>query len=1031
MMNNKFFTDIKNIRNAIDSNKLVVFTGAGISIDAGIPSWNTLINEMKGDINIPPNETDYLRIAQLYYNERQSKEYLDKIRTVLRHKKVRYNEIHEWIFRLKPEHILTTNYDDLLEQVIKKESLPFSVVSKDQDFPYALNTNLLVKVHGDLDNTDIVLKEDDYLDYSMNHPLTEAFLKSIFATKVVLFVGYSFSDTNLKMIVQMVRNILGNDFQNAYLLSVDKNVHLAQRTYLKNKGIILLNFYDAVDDNGENYIVNFLDGRNALKEVLYQKGENLSEIGQCLLNFLVFISTYDKFNEPLTYRNIIEQIYLSLNRFSELRSLPPDFIANLYPFNNSSKYVHNFNSNSLLTSNNLLVDLFFNQIEYVNDEIIYRPHSDNIFSESEIKDIERKLKGTIKVLNDSLIYYLIKENEKPDSLGHKGWSSKYQKLYVKRPQTCNCYNCRLNRCEFKNVIRDIFNYEIDTITSIQSDLELAYANHKMGNFYQSFRQFAVVANKAWESGRYFTYYIAKHNIKTLHNLIHNYENNLKEEQIEKINQVINDIDFDKLISQIPFLGKKEYELLKLIRDDDVLKNVENEINEIYLKVLDLYENFKTPSYSVFTGPDYPLKIVVELYKIITFYTFNFIVADEFSDFSRIVDKAIESLLINYATNERYQDRIKEFDIELFHIMVAYCNGDKLNNTMTKYEIDKINFDEVSIHEIFNTANNFLNSFYDENRFFKRNTLRNKLTNNHTKNRFFENKCRKVFNNLFFVLSKVTLSIEQVKSLFESLIDFLHHETFLYSNAIDSLCLFLKSNSLHLKNNNLEALLESTLIRLVDLDNCRILKTIAYIRKQNNLEGISNRKLILNALSFYQNNNRSNNENIVYLWLISDLKIQEELSNKIIETLDNDFDIELYWLASFHKIIDFNLHFSIYIQKINNSIGSRGYTIHSGKPDNYDLPFINAIILIYNINVKGDDPRLSILENLSEYMQFFVNPENYDYTQFKIEWLHIINGNEIFYRRFAQIPALKVEIEKALREKFDQEIAEYYVKYFLL
>jgi hypothetical protein len=289
-MRKKFFTDIKNIRNAIDKNKLVVFAGAGISIDAGIPNWGTLIDEMKSEMAIPPNEADYLRVAQMYYNERQQKEYIDKVRAVLKHKKVKYNEIHEWVFKLNPEHILTTNYDDLLEQVIKKESLPFSVVSRDKEFPYALNTNLLVKVHGDLNDPDIVLKEDDYLDYSLNHPLIEAFLKSVFASKVVLFVGYGFSDINLKMIVQTVRSILGKDFQNAYMLTVEENLHPTQREYLKNKGINVINYFDAVNEDGANYIIDYLNGKNALYEMLNKRGENLSDKGQkgFLLFYLAF-----------------------------------------------------------------------------------------------------------------------------------------------------------------------------------------------------------------------------------------------------------------------------------------------------------------------------------------------------------------------------------------------------------------------------------------------------------------------------------------------------------------------------------------------------------------------------------------------------------------------------------------------------------------------------------------------------------------------------------------------------------------------
>ncbi len=121
--NKKFLADISKIKDAIETKKLVVFAGAGISIDAGVPSWSQLIAEISSEIDVPKTEQDYLKIAQMYYNQRQQKEYGEKIRKVLQHKKVKYNEIHESIFQLEPEHFLTTNYDDFLEEMflLKKE----------------------------------------------------------------------------------------------------------------------------------------------------------------------------------------------------------------------------------------------------------------------------------------------------------------------------------------------------------------------------------------------------------------------------------------------------------------------------------------------------------------------------------------------------------------------------------------------------------------------------------------------------------------------------------------------------------------------------------------------------------------------------------------------------------------------------------------------------------------------------------------------------------------------------------------------
>ena len=200
-MNEQFIKNIRVLKKAIAERKLVVFAGAGISIDSGTPSWEDLIKSLRYEISIPDNESDYLRIAQMYFNERQHKELIDKLRDVLKHKKLRYNEIHEEIFELNPEHIITTNFDDLLEQVIKAKAYPFSVIKKDSEFPYGRNTKLLVKMHGDLEEANVVIKEDDYTEYSQSHPLIESFIKGVFANKIVLFIGYSFSDINLKILI--------------------------------------------------------------------------------------------------------------------------------------------------------------------------------------------------------------------------------------------------------------------------------------------------------------------------------------------------------------------------------------------------------------------------------------------------------------------------------------------------------------------------------------------------------------------------------------------------------------------------------------------------------------------------------------------------------------------------------------------------------------------------------------------------------------------------------------------------------------
>ena len=281
-MDNITKSHIRQIQQAMRQNKLVVFAGAGVSKSAGVPLWGELIEELKKELDLPQYETDFLKIPQLYKNLRKGKEFLERIKDILQDGEVQYNKIHEALLDLKPCHIVTANYDDLFEQAIVNSNSNFFTVSKDEDLPFNRGERLLIKMHGDFKSGNIVLTENDYLDYAKNFPLIRAYVMSIFASKLVLFVGFSFSDINLKYILRDVRNCLGEKMQPVYMLtSAVDNVHV-------------VNYFD------ENYInlvqIDKDDAEAVLKEQGVECDQSLFEdVGsQTLYNQLVCIGRYNE-----------------------------------------------------------------------------------------------------------------------------------------------------------------------------------------------------------------------------------------------------------------------------------------------------------------------------------------------------------------------------------------------------------------------------------------------------------------------------------------------------------------------------------------------------------------------------------------------------------------------------------------------------------------------------------------------------------------------------------------------------------------
>ncbi|MFC0780870.1 SIR2 family protein [Flavobacterium sp. HJSW_4] len=1023
-MINKFLADIRIIKDAINTKKLVIFAGAGISIDAGVPSWGKLIDEIKNDLDLPKNESDYLKIPQIYYNERQEKEYIEKIRDVLSHKKLKHNEIHEEIFHLEPEHILTTNFEDLLEQVINKKSLPFSIVRQDTDLPYSHNTKLLVKIHGDLDNTNFVLKEDDYLNYSHNHPLIEAFIKSIFATKVVLFIGYSYSDFNLKQIIQNVRNILGNNFQNAYLLSTDNQAHFSQKQYLKNKGINVIDYYDATSNNGKNYIEGFLKGQNIYSKIYFKEINSLSEKGQLLFNLLKFIRFYDESKITITEENAVEQIYQSLDRFSELKSLPQEFVSRLYPFKSSDEEEYLIHNNTLLLKNDIIVNLFYNEIVIEGDKVVYKPLEK--LSERERSEKEKKLGKIVKKLNNSIIYYVTKEKEKASPHKYKGISDESKSISLKSEKKCGCTKCKFERYEFNDFLYELNSYTINEISGIKEDMQMAYLNYKIGNFLYAFKMYEEIASKAWYLGKYITYYIAKKNMNKLKWQIKYRQNNITKEEKDKIMAKIAEIDTDKLIFQIPQRSNEEFELLKMIRDDKVLYDVKEEIEELYKKVEKVYTNYKNKYYYE-VGPYYPQQIYIQLYKMIIFYSENYIIGDNSKNFKSVIQKGIEALILSYSTDKSYSGRLSKFSDGFFDIVITYCDSASFLDFLEKHEIASIEFDDEGLDEIITNCNNYFTSFFSENKFAIANSLVNELIFYQLKHDFFNIKMRSVFNNIMLLLLSVDIPEEKMDFLIGNLITFLEYENFVTDSGLKSLNRFIKKNAKNFSIENSKRLLKILHNKIKKYEQSNTFETIAYLANENKFELLDDERYAIKILSDFEYYD-SKSGVIVSLWQISDKTIKNQLQVLLIDRLNTSFDVKLYTNASYAKMIDFNLFFDDYIDYLNISPQSN-YVLENGRPKFDSFHSFNVILFLFFMDVKPNDPRLKRLQNLNDFMSFFIFRDKSDLKKFKIEWL-LLMPRKIIYEKLSKIKALKKIIEDSLKNHYDSDVAKIYTEYFL-
>ncbi|EOS38297.1 SIR2 family protein [Lachnospiraceae bacterium 29-91] len=249
----EFYERIEDLRTALEREKLVIFVGAGVSRNSKLPTWGQMVQVFAERIGYPSIERlameEYIRIPQYFYCMDESEGHSEyyKILRELIPADAKANILDELIVSLHPRHLVTTNYDNLLDQIAED----YEVIREDKQLLKGTANQYLIKMHGDIAQAEkLIFKEEDYLYYSETHRLMEVFLKSLLIDHVFLFVGYSLNDYNLKTFVSWIEYIaqemkVKDGMHKNYFLS--SSVH-AEKDYLQKyyegKGLEVINLYN-------------------------------------------------------------------------------------------------------------------------------------------------------------------------------------------------------------------------------------------------------------------------------------------------------------------------------------------------------------------------------------------------------------------------------------------------------------------------------------------------------------------------------------------------------------------------------------------------------------------------------------------------------------------------------------------------------------------------------------------------------------------------------------------------------------------
>lgn len=239
----------------IKQRKVMLFVGSGISASVDLPTWGSLINilgEKQGfDKELFSCYGDNMMLAEYadkdrtVYEELKNQFDIDRSHNSAIRDKLEKSAIYEKLLELDFPVIYTTNYDHLIEAYYEHKGKQCEVIKTIDDMSQAPSgVTRIMKFHGDLETEkEIVLAESQYFKRMDFQHFMDIQLQADMLRYKVLFLGYSLSDINIKLLLYLARKRnstmqKGMNECNSYVFTATPNQ--VQKEVFEKNGIVSL-----------------------------------------------------------------------------------------------------------------------------------------------------------------------------------------------------------------------------------------------------------------------------------------------------------------------------------------------------------------------------------------------------------------------------------------------------------------------------------------------------------------------------------------------------------------------------------------------------------------------------------------------------------------------------------------------------------------------------------------------------------------------------------------------------------------------
>lgn len=262
----------KTLQEDFVDNRVIPFIGAGFSKNgilldkSSIPDWDGLGKQVATYIS-NYTYTNAVDALSLFESEFSRTKLIELLAKELKINQLKPGTAHRALCDLYFDTICTTNFDFLIEQTLNEKNIPFSTIVSEERLPISTHERTkLVKLHGDFNHPErMVITENDYDTFIDSNKILSTYISNLFITKTLLLIGYSFDDSDIRTLWQIIGSRLGKLSTPAYVVLVEASpIEIAR---FERRNIKVIN----IRGNKSNYSEILTSFFNEIKELIDKK----------------------------------------------------------------------------------------------------------------------------------------------------------------------------------------------------------------------------------------------------------------------------------------------------------------------------------------------------------------------------------------------------------------------------------------------------------------------------------------------------------------------------------------------------------------------------------------------------------------------------------------------------------------------------------------------------------------------------------------------------------------------------------------